>query len=143
MCLVPKKLIPNLGTPTDMELRLTTAHKDDGERRQLVSAARAFIYKNGLAVKSKKVEDILGEQSLVPIQVSTTHYNSKAELSLYLTLKTAFSRQLGKAGFDIHKAIVVDLLHEVELGVWKSLFTHLIRMLHSKDKALTIKLDER
>ncbi len=27
--------------------------------------------------------------------------------------------------------MVVDLLHEFELGVWKGLFTHLIRMLHA------------
>ena len=27
--------------------------------------------------------------------------------------------------------MVVDLLHEFELGVWKALFTHLIRILHA------------
>jgi len=27
--------------------------------------------------------------------------------------------------------LTVDLLHEVELGVWKALFTHLMRMLHA------------
>jgi hypothetical protein len=27
--------------------------------------------------------------------------------------------------------LVVDLLHEFELGVWKALFTHLIRILHA------------
>ena len=27
--------------------------------------------------------------------------------------------------------MVVDLLHEFELGVWKTLFTHLIRILHA------------
>lgn len=26
--------------------------------------------------------------------------------------------------------LTVDLLHEVELGVWKALFAHLIRILH-------------
>ena len=26
--------------------------------------------------------------------------------------------------------MVVDLMHEFELGVWKALFTHLIRILH-------------
>jgi hypothetical protein len=28
---------------------------------------------------------------------------------------------------------VVDLLHEVELGVWKSLFTHLVCILYEPD----------
>lgn len=27
--------------------------------------------------------------------------------------------------------LVVDLLHEFELGVWKALFTHLIRLLYA------------
>lgn len=27
--------------------------------------------------------------------------------------------------------LAVDLLHEIELGVWKTLFTHLIRMLYA------------
>lgn len=27
--------------------------------------------------------------------------------------------------------LVVDFMHEFELGVWKSLFTHLIRILHA------------
>ena len=27
--------------------------------------------------------------------------------------------------------LVVDLLHEFEFGVWKALFTHLIRILHA------------
>ena len=27
--------------------------------------------------------------------------------------------------------LVVDLLHEFELGVWKALFTHLIQILHA------------
>jgi hypothetical protein len=27
--------------------------------------------------------------------------------------------------------LVIDLMHEFELGVWKALFTHLIRVLYS------------
>ena len=30
--------------------------------------------------------------------------------------------------------LVPDLLHEFELGVWKSLFTHLIRILYAHEK---------
>lgn len=33
--------------------------------------------------------------------------------------------------FDISKMMVVDLLHEFELGVWKSLLTHLIWVLNA------------
>ena len=42
--------------------------------------------------------------------------------------------------------LVVDLLHEFELGVWKTLFTHLIRLLYaagnSSDK-FVVELDSR
>jgi hypothetical protein len=41
--------------------------------------------------------------------------------------------------------LVVDFMHEFELGVWKALFTHLIRILHaaaSGGKLATV-LDER
>ena len=30
--------------------------------------------------------------------------------------------------------MVVDLLHEFELGVWKALLTHLVRVLHTVSK---------
>jgi len=41
--------------------------------------------------------------------------------------------------------LVVDLLHEFELGVWKALFTHLIRILHAADPrgGLVAELDRR
>lgn len=38
---------------------------------------------------------------------------------------------------------VVDLLHEVELGVWRSLFIHLLRILECIKPTLTHTLDER
>lgn len=38
--------------------------------------------------------------------------------------------------FDISKMMVVDLMHEFELGVWKALFTHLIRILHAASSNL-------
>ena len=42
--------------------------------------------------------------------------------------------------------LVVDLLHEFEIGVWKSLFTHLIRLLYAAGKdsdRLVTELDKR
>jgi hypothetical protein len=35
------------------------------------------------------------------------------------------------ADFDLSRMLVVDCMHEVELGVWKALFAHLIRILYS------------
>ena len=41
--------------------------------------------------------------------------------------------------------LVVDLLHEFELGVWKALFKHLIRVLHAAAShgGLVAELDRR
>lgn len=38
---------------------------------------------------------------------------------------------------------MVDLLHEFELGVWKMLFIHLLRILSAQDKGLIDQLDKR
>lgn len=37
--------------------------------------------------------------------------------------------------------LVVDLMHEFELGVWKALFIHLLRILEAVDKSLVGELD--
>ena len=37
----------------------------------------------------------------------------------------------------------VDLLHEVELGVWKSLLTHLVRILHGCGADIVAKFNHR
>jgi hypothetical protein len=39
--------------------------------------------------------------------------------------------------------LVVDLLHEVELGVWKSIFIHLLRILECMDEGLKHEMDRR
>lgn len=42
--------------------------------------------------------------------------------------------------FDL---MAVDLMHEVELGVWRQLLEHLIRILHSKGSASVQEFDSR
>lgn len=42
--------------------------------------------------------------------------------------------------------LVVDLMHEFELGVWKTLFTHLVRLLYAAGNGtdrLVLELDKR
>jgi hypothetical protein len=41
--------------------------------------------------------------------------------------------------------LVVDLMHEFELGIWKTIFIHLIRLLHAAAPAgrLVTELDRR
>jgi hypothetical protein len=46
-------------------------------------------------------------------------------------------------GFNFFQMLVVDLLHEFELGVWKALFIHLLRILEAMNPALLHQLDQR
>lgn len=39
--------------------------------------------------------------------------------------------------------VVVDLMHEFELGVWKAVFIHLLRILDCQDEGLKHELDRR
>ena len=50
-----------------------------------------------------------------------------------LLLQNAFSAFFEKSTvkFDVFLMLVVDLMHEVELGVWKALLTHLIQILYA------------
>jgi hypothetical protein len=65
-------------------------------------------------------------------------------LSAKLTChKNTFSKYFSSLGLNIFEALVVDLLHEVELGVWRSLLIHLLRIINSIDKDLVHELDRR
>jgi hypothetical protein len=39
--------------------------------------------------------------------------------------------------------LVVDLMHEIELGIWKLLFIHLLRILDCFDEGLKHELDRQ
>jgi hypothetical protein len=39
--------------------------------------------------------------------------------------------------------MVVDLMHEIELNVWKAIFIHLLRILDCNNEALKHELDRR
>ena len=53
---------------------------------------------------------------------STNHFRTQ----------NAISEKLSTLGFDFHSMFVPDLLHEVELGVWKAIFSHLMRILYAQ-----------
>ncbi|EGO03207.1 hypothetical protein SERLA73DRAFT_46200, partial [Serpula lacrymans var. lacrymans S7.3] len=83
-----------------------------------------FIYKQGVPVNGKAVQDLLQSESLVP------------------TINV-FAERLTPFGFDSFQISVVDLMHEFELGVWKSTFTHLICLLFSISHSAVADLDAR
>ncbi|KAG6905167.1 hypothetical protein DXG01_004450, partial [Tephrocybe rancida] len=101
-----------------------TARVDDWMRRNSVESARAFIYAQDLGVNSKAVEGLLKENSWVPVA-------------------NAFSERLARFGFNFFQMLVVDILHDWEIGAWKAVFIHLIRILYATDAALVNELDAR
>ena len=50
---------------------------------------------------------------------------------------------LSPLGFNMYSMMVPDLMHKVEMGGWRSLFIHLLRILESVDKSLLMELDCR
>jgi len=58
-------------------------------------------------------------------------------------VQNAFSERLSKYGFDFHSMFVVDMLHEFELGVWKAIFTHLLRLLYAQGGNGILELNKR
>ena len=66
-----------------------------------------------------------------------------AALQLIDCVQNAFAGKLGQAGFDLFPMLVVDLMHEVESGVWRTIFIHLVRMLDTVGATLVNTLDER
>jgi hypothetical protein len=112
----------------------------DVARIEAVKEARELIYKDNYAVESAPIKHLLDHQSLVPVQVSGPLLH---RYNLLKSSQNAFSARLSTQGFNIHAALVVDFLHEVELGVWKDLFSHLLRILYAIDSALVSELDRR
>ncbi|KAG6906427.1 hypothetical protein DXG01_013963, partial [Tephrocybe rancida] len=117
--------IRQLGSQSDKADRIELRRYDDEDCRKKVSKARKSIFgKDKLAVDSAAIERELKPESLVP------------------TLNT-FSDRLQKFDLDWPSMFVVDLLHEVELGVVKSLIIHLLRILESVDENLLHEFDRR
>ena len=133
-----------MGKKRDMAQRVSLARVDDLHRRGLVKAAHENIYVKNYMTDSKAVEDLLGKDSLVPtavgapFRVSDEIYHDR--IPLY---QNAFSDKLTPLGFNMFDILVVDLMHEVELGVWKAIFIHLLRLLDCRNESLKYEMDRR
>ena len=134
--------LQNLGMKLDMKQRASLARIDDDARQRKVQIARRIIYEQNYAVNSEGVEKVLKEESLVPTLVRAERGASRTYL-LTKCQQNAFSNRLSRLEFDLFPMFVVDLMHEFELGVWKALFIHLLRMLHAVDASLINELDYR
>ncbi|KAF8227786.1 hypothetical protein L208DRAFT_1051980, partial [Tricholoma matsutake] len=95
---------------------------DDAKWRNHVETVHKKIYDQGYVVDSTAVEDLLQEDSLVPTA-------------------NAFSSKLAPFGFNTFGMLTVDLMHEVELSVWKAVFIHLLCILDCQNESLKHELD--
>jgi hypothetical protein len=68
-CLTPKYQVGDLGTKNDHK-RHKQDRVDDTHHQNKVARARRGIFSKGYKITGKKVEGILGDQSLAPIKVS-------------------------------------------------------------------------
>ncbi|KAJ3821654.1 hypothetical protein F5880DRAFT_1485705 [Lentinula raphanica] len=118
-CLCPKSKLDQMGTHRDMKIRETPRVI----LRDKVKLARTWIYHKGDKIHANAVERVLKPTSSVPTM-------------------NAFLDRLG-LDFDLARMLVVDLMHEFELGVWKALFTHLIRILYAAQPQHIEELDDR
>jgi hypothetical protein len=144
-CCIPMSRVPNLGMVLDMKQRSTLARVDDNRRIRLVRAARNIIYNLNKPVYGSAVDALLKGESLVPTSVGCIVGevpNSVAHVHVQNAFSN-FSQKLEGSRINWFGMLVVDLLHEFELGVWKALFIHLLRILDSVDPSLIVELDRR
>ncbi|KAH9922415.1 uncharacterized protein B0H18DRAFT_935413 [Fomitopsis serialis] len=113
-CLVQKSELANMGSQEDMQHR-TELRTDSSFIQRLVARARLGIFKKGWSLGSKKISNILSSVSLT-------------------ATRSAFSERLSRFGFNHYSMFVPDVMHECELGVWKALLMHLLRILYAEGK---------
>ena len=117
--------------------------EDNAERQDKVEKARQSIFKKGYSIVSTAFQNLMGLTSLVPTRAS--HFVVILSCFYFFNdySQNAFSTRLSKFGFNFHSMLAPDLLHEFELGVWKAVFTHLVRMVYTLGASAIQTLDQR
>ncbi|KAJ3887325.1 hypothetical protein GG344DRAFT_80858, partial [Lentinula edodes] len=118
-CLCPKEALDRMGLHQDMKMR----DKLRVFLHDKVKLTREWIYEQGIKIQGSAVQRILKATSSVPTM-------------------NAFMGRLG-LDFNLSRMLVVDLMHEFELGVWKALFSHLIRILYAVGQQYVEELNHR
>ena len=122
-CYTKVSEISELGT--EEVQRRANIQKDTQSRWNLVARARNWIFKQGKPFNGVKVESILKKHSWVPVQVCF-YSNQPPHLTFHQSAFSAFR----EFSLNLYQMFVVELMHDIELGIHKSVFTHLIRMLY-------------
>ncbi|KAI0744837.1 hypothetical protein C8Q76DRAFT_789312 [Earliella scabrosa] len=124
-CLIEKKNVFKMGTIPDMKSRERNVRKDDSNLWSWITRIRSWIFNDGTAPEGAAVKKTpLHGVSAVPT-------------------RCAFSIRFAQFGCNAYSLFVPDLMHEFEIGVWKSTFQHLIRILVAAGGNLVQVLDKR
>lgn len=119
-----------MGSEAEMHHR---AHPrtDNSSMHGIIERTRAWMFQKGIALNSKTISRLLNPKSLV-----TTRVRQFVRLVIFECLsfifQSAFSDRLASFRFNHYAMLVPDLMHEFELGVWKAIFTHLLRILYAE-----------
>ncbi|KAJ3755244.1 hypothetical protein EV360DRAFT_86085 [Lentinula raphanica] len=122
-CTTEKKNASEMGTREDMARRQSCRRVDTRNHRKMIERARKRFFKHGKGINSSSVDNELSE-SMTPT-------------------RNAFSEAFHDLGLNYFRLFVNDILHEVELGTFKDLITHLIRMCHTMGKDTVQELNQR
>ncbi|KAJ7649427.1 hypothetical protein DFH06DRAFT_1282942 [Mycena polygramma] len=123
-CYLPKADIPKLGTVHDMKKREKLARTDAHVHDGTLTRIRNWIYKLGRNVTSTTFDFYLLAKSWTPTS-------------------NTFSDKLSKFGLNPFRMLVPDFMHEWELGVFKSFFIHLLRILFAHGDNAISNLNQR
>jgi hypothetical protein len=114
-----------MGLVSDLRARTKLAHH---YLHDLIARARRFIYNLGKPIAGAAVERLLKAKSLVPTVVRPILSSASRCL---MKDQNVFAHRLAAFGFNPFSMLVVDLMHEFELGVWKSCFKCFLRILYT------------
>jgi hypothetical protein len=132
-CYIKKLTINLLGTVGDM-FRRNWLRVDTPMLHQIIANARRCVFVLGRALGSAAVNTLLQAQSWVPVQVRIALHPTAR--SILTRSQNAFSSTIFPLDptFNSFRMFAPDLMHEFELGVWKAVFVHLVRLLEAIDK---------
>ncbi|THH15068.1 hypothetical protein EUX98_g9523 [Antrodiella citrinella] len=111
-CYIKKNFMSAMGTVADA-YRRAKLRIDNADIQGKISRTRGWMFEQGRGAASAAIERILETRSLFPN-------------------RSAFSERLAKFNVNFYQMFVPDLMHEFELGVWKAILIHLLRILHAE-----------
>ncbi|KAG6809229.1 hypothetical protein H0H92_001089 [Tricholoma furcatifolium] len=122
-CQVSREQLNHLGMKLHDVTWSSNQRIDSAAEQFNVEVAWSKIFKSGFVADGKPIDRILND-SKTPI-------------------RNTFSNFLLPHSVNFYDLFVVDVLHEIELGVFKAIFTHLIRILYTMGSRGVADLDHR